>query len=446
MNLEQAFLRKISDFIKGNNLLDNAARYLVALSGGADSVALLLSMKRLGFDVEAVHCNFHLRGEESNRDELFCESLCKSENIRFHRVHFDTQAHAQLHHISIEMAARELRYSYFEQLRVELGCAGICVAHHRDDNAETIFLNIIRGTGIQGLCGMKPQNGYILRPMLCVSKDEIERFLGFIGQQYVDDSTNFHADVQRNKIRLQVLPMLKDINPSVVDTLLQMAENIKNASSLLDATADEMEKKALIEKSDIHSVYSLDLLRQYEYLLFNILSKYGFTSSQVSQIHSCLDSQPGKEWESDSHVALIDRNTLIIYTRACLPTLTFRMPIEGNYIYSDKLRISIKTEKRTDEFVVSKSKDIATLDADKVEFPLTLRPVTQGDSFIPFGMTGKRLVSDYMTDCKRSLFDKRRQLILTDATGKTLWLVGERTDNRYRVTDETSNILYLNTY
>lgn len=438
-----SFLHKITDFIGKEHLLDNSAKYLVALSGGADSVAMLLAMKRLNYDIEAVHCNFHLRGEESNRDESFCENLCKEQIIPFHRAHFDTKTYAELHHISIEMAARELRYNYFEKLRAELGCAGICVAHHRDDNAETLLLNICRGTGIHGLCGMKARNGYVLRPMLCVTRIEIVNFLDFIGQKYVDDSTNFHADVQRNKIRLEVLPLLKSINPSVVDTLLQMSENINNASYLLDNSTTKMTEESVIEKSDNHIVYSLDLFKKYEYLLFAVLTQYGFNSAQVSQIYNCLDSQPGKEWESASHVALIDRNTFIIYTRTCIYTSTIDIPVEGKYIYEDQLRLSVKNSTRTSDFTISKKENIATLDADSVKVPLTLRPVANGDCFYPFGMNGKKLVSDYMTDCKLSLFDKKRQLVVTDATGKIIWLVGKRTDNRCRISDRTTHILTL---
>ena len=176
---------KVDAYIKRYKLLEPSKLYIVALSGGADSVALLLLLKNAGFNVHAAHCNFHLRGAESDRDEAFCEQLCVDKNIPFHRAHFDTRAYAELHKVSIEMAARELRYRWFEQLREDIGAAGICVAHHRDDSVETVILNMVRGTGVHGLAGIRPQNGYILRPLLCVSRAEIEDFLAERGQKYV---------------------------------------------------------------------------------------------------------------------------------------------------------------------------------------------------------------------------------------------------------------------
>ena len=222
--------QKVSEYIRKRGLLKPEGHYLVALSGGADSVCLLLLLKQLGYSVEAIHCNFHLRGEESGRDESFCRQLCDEQQIKLHLVHFDTQAYAQLHKVSIEMAARQLRYRHFAHLCCDLQFQGVCVAHHQDDVAETVLMNLIRGTGIKGLSGIKPLqsmifqlNGQddstfqlpIIRPMLCVSRDEITDFLNQIGQTYVTDSTNLIPDVQRNKIRLQVLPLLREINPSV---------------------------------------------------------------------------------------------------------------------------------------------------------------------------------------------------------------------------------------
>ena len=215
---------KIDAYIKKYNLLKTNNLYLVALSGGADSVTLLLLLKEHGFNVHAAHCNFHLRGAESDRDETFCVELCRGLGVELHRAHFDTREYAELHKVSIEMAARELRYNWFAQLCKDIDAAGVCVAHHRDDSVETVLLNLVRGTGLRGLTGIKAKSEQtmtcrhnpqkqsklvVLRPLLCVSRAEIEDFLVKRGQKYVTDSTNLEADVQRNKIRLQVLPVLR---------------------------------------------------------------------------------------------------------------------------------------------------------------------------------------------------------------------------------------------
>ena len=222
-------LQQVAGFIARNQLLAADNKYIVALSGGADSVALLLIMKALGYDVEAAHCNFHLRGKESERDENFCVSLCESLGIILHRIHFDTLTYAQLHKVSIEMAARDLRYSYFEQLRRDINADAICVAHHKDDNVETILLNLVRGTGMNGLTGISPRNGFILRPLLCIGREDILEYLEAENQDYVTDSSNLVDDVQRNKIRLNVLPLLENVNPAVKDNILTMARWIAEA-------------------------------------------------------------------------------------------------------------------------------------------------------------------------------------------------------------------------
>jgi len=227
-------LKKVRKYILSNNLTDHNSKYLIAFSGGADSTALLLIMKQLGFKVEAAHCNFHLRGEESDRDENFCRNLCQQQNIPLHIAHFDTKEYAALHKKGIEEAARILRYNYFAQLCNDIECQAVVVAHHQDDSVETILLNLLRGTGIQGLQGIKPvreietANGKIkiIRPLLCVSRKEITEWLASINQDFVTDSTNLEADAMRNKIRLQLLPVIDSINPKARQNILLTAKNI----------------------------------------------------------------------------------------------------------------------------------------------------------------------------------------------------------------------------
>lgn len=224
--------KKVAQYIAQERLLEAGGKAIVALSGGADSVALLLLLTELGYACEAAHCNFHLRGEESDRDEQFVRHLCEKRNIALHVVHFDTTQHAANRHISIEMAARELRYQWFETLRQELGADAVAVAHHADDSVETFLLNLMRGTGINGLRGIRPRNGRIVRPLLCLTRDDLLHYLDRQGQSYVTDSTNLQDEYTRNKIRLNLLPLMQEINPSVRRSILRTAAHLDEAATL----------------------------------------------------------------------------------------------------------------------------------------------------------------------------------------------------------------------
>lgn len=420
---------KVERYIEKHKLLKHSELYIVALSGGADSVALLLLLKNGGFNIHAAHCNFHLRGEESDRDEAFCEQLCADENIPFHRAHFDTREYADLHKVSIEMAARELRYRWFEQLRQDIGAAGICVAHHRDDSVETVLLNLVRGTGLRGLTGIQPRNGHILRPLLCVSRAEIEAFLAEKGQKYVTDSTNLEADVQRNVVRLEVLPLLRKLNPAVVENIQRTAENLAESQQVLNTIVANIDNVKTLELSE------LDKYGSSEYLVFEWLKKYGFNGDQVRQI---LDAETGRIVSSAmGYDVLKDRGRLIVEP-ALEPFRPMRIPEEGTYVLDGrKTRFSVR--KKT--VYVSKEPHVATLDAAKVSFPLTVRRVEEGDCMQPYGMKGKKLLSDLMTDLKMTVFEKRRQLVVVDSQGVVLWAVGLRVAGFAAVSTTTSEVL-----
>lgn len=432
---------KIDAYIKKYKLLNTNNLYLVALSGGADSVALLLLLKEHGFNVHAAHCNFHLRGVESDRDEAFCVELCQRLGVELHRAHFNTHEYAELHKVSIEMAARELRYRWFEQLRQDIGAAGICVAHHRDDSVETVLLNLVRGTGLRGLTGIQPRIGYILRPLLCVSRVEIEAFLTEKGQKYVTDSTNLEADVLRNKVRLQVLPLLRELNPAVSENIQRTAENLVEAQEVLDAVVGKYKDSNILELSELEKYGSS------EYIIFGWLKSYGFNGNQVRQI---LDAGSGGIVSSAmGYDVLKDRSRLIVEKTENYPqgvrNVTSRpskrivVPEEGTYILDENSKFRV----RKCAVYVSKSPYIATLDADKVAFPLTVRRVEEGDWMVPYGMTGRKLLSDLMTDLKMNVFEKRRQLVVVDAQGVIVWAVGLRTDQRAAVRESTVSVWEL---
>ena len=444
--------QKISDYISKHSLLSRDALHLVALSGGADSVALLRILRDLDYKIEAAHCNFHLRGAESDRDEAFVRQLCDSLGIKLHLIHFDTETYASVHQVSIEMAARELRYGYFRSLCKDIGAETVCVAHHRDDAVETFLMNLLRGSGIHGLTGIRPKNGQIVRPLLCVGRQDILDYLHSIGQDYVTDSTNLESIVLRNKLRLQVLPLLKQLNPKAVENIDKTANYLREAEKVYNAyfagNPDRGQVPVRNNPAQMADRYlspvriPLDEITKQpsaECFLHEWLAPYGFNPSQIAQILDALTGESGREFLSATHTLLIDRSQLVLEPKQA-EIKPLRIPEAGNYRFLPEILFSVKL---TDDISISKSEECATLDAANIQFPLTVRQVVSGDAFCPFGMEGRKLVSDFLTDRKISLLEKRRQLVVTAANGDIIWLVGQRTDHRYRITASTHQVLSI---
>lgn len=427
----QAFMKKnrtfkdtVADFIEKEKLFARNDMILVALSGGADSVALLRVLLQLGYTCEAAHCNFHLRGEESNRDETFVRQLCREYQVPLHVTHFETLREAEERHISIEMAARELRYNWFEEVRQECGAAVIATAHHQDDSVETFLLNLIRGTGINGLRGIRPKNKNIVRPLLCLDRKEVIDYLKCIEQEYVTDSTNLQDEYTRNKIRLNLLPMMQEINPSVKESILSTAAHLDDAALIYKKGIEKARQR--IQTTD---GICISLLKQEvapETILFEILHPLGFNATQVKDIYRSLDGQPGKVFSSTNWYVVKDREFLLIVQqqKAVQPIL------------------NIEERTFTSDFIIPRDPQTACFDADKLRHKLYLRLWRQGDFFIPFGMKGRKKVSDYLTDRKFSILHKEQQWVLCCGED-IIWLVGERTDNRFRIDENTRNILIV---
>lgn len=440
------FLRKIEQFIEQKELMNNSQLYLVALSGGADSVALLFALKKLGYNIEAAHCNFHLRGEESDRDEDFCKNLCCELDIKLHLAHFDTQTNASLHGISIEMAARNLRYNYFEALLKDINASAVCVAHHKDDSAETLLLNLIRGTGIEGLTGIKSKNNRIVRPFLCVRRNEIINYLEQQNQSFVTDSSNLVNDVQRNKIRLDVMPLLQTINPLVVEHLNQTGEYVEDATSILNTALEQMQDRVVLLKTEGQTIVDIERLEKEQsssYLLWYILKNYGFNAAQIKQISCGLKTSVGRVWESTTHALTINNNKIIVEPLFTCDTKEYRLIEEGLYHLSSKLSIEIKKEPYSIDNGFSKDPKDIWIDADKVVFPLSVRLIKEGDRMIPLGMKGSKLISDMLTDIKVSYFDRQRQYVLLNNDQQIIWLLGRRIDDRYKITSSTKTVLKI---
>ena len=421
----------VQKFIEEKKLFNLQDKILVALSGGADSVALLRVLLSLGYTCECAHCNFHLRGLESDRDEAFVRQLCEKQGIPLHVTHFDTSAYAKEHHISIEMAARELRYEWFEHIRKEIGASAIAVAHHRDDSVETFLLNLMRGAGINGLKGIPVKNGLIVRPLLSVSREDILDYLQAIHQDFVTDSTNMEDEYMRNKIRLNIIPVMKEVNPSIMETIQETTFRFSEISNIYRQDRTEaITRKVISTSPDMFRISLADILEDLAplSLLHEVLFPKGFNASQIQDIYRSLSSsQSGKLFFSTEWEVLRDREYIWIKKKAPAQSIP---------------EIKMDEVNRTPSFVIPRDKHIACLDADKIKQPLTIRKWERGDKFVPLGMNGKKNVSDYLTDKKYSLFQKENQYVVC-CGDDIVWLVNERTDHRYRITESTQRIMLI---
>lgn len=416
--------QRVAQYIDNELLFSLNARIVVALSGGADSVALLHILHRLGYYCEAAHCNFHLRGTESDRDEEFVRNLCKTMKIPLYTVDFATEQYAIEKKISIEMAARELRYQWFAEIKEKTNADVIAVAHHQDDSVETILLNLMRGAGINGLLGIRPRNGDIVRPFLCISRKEIIDYLQDAGQEYMTDSTNLQDEYTRNKIRLNLLPLMQEINPSVKEHIIDTSNYLNDVARIYNGGVEEG-KQRVIDKGNIRISLLLNEPSPGA-LLFEILYPLGFNAAQIKKILASLEGQTGKQFISkDGWRVIKDRELLLIGKKEINDNPPFNL---------------IKEEKEyTKDFIIPREKDIACFDSNKLTGKLSLRKWQTGDIFVPFGMEGKKKVSDYLTDKKFSIIQKEQQWVLC-CGNKIIWIIGERTDNRFRIDEKTEKV------
>lgn len=431
---------KVRQYIEQHDLLHPGDRVIVGLSGGADSVALLLVLHQLGYDCIAAHCNFTLRSAESDRDEAFAQAFAEKQNIPFVHTTFDTHAYAAQHNLSIEMAARDLRYNWFETVRQEHQAQAIAVGHHQDDLAETILLNLIRGTGLQGLTGMASKNGYIVRPLLAISRQEIQSWLADQQQEYVTDSTNLEDQYTRNFIRLRILPLMEELNPSIRQTLAHTSIILKETKAIFDHAIQTI-REDVLQNNTIH-ISKLMTYPGTRTILHELLYPYGFTPATVEQIDEALQAEPGKQFYSaDRRFRLVkDRDTLILSETMEETGDVYEIdPSEGDFSCGS-LQLTFHLFETNRLF--DNNPDNAWFDYDKLQMPLTLRRWQEGNWFIPFGMTGKKKVSDYFSDHKYSLLQKEQSWLLCSGAD-IIWIVGERSDNRFRVDNNTKKILFV---
>lgn len=432
-------IEKVRNYIKENRLLDPEDRVIVGFSGGMDSVTLLDVLLSLGYHCVAAHCNFHLRGEESERDAAFVKQWCEHIGVELVSVDFDTYRYATTHKISIEMAARELRYEWFEDMRKQHHANVIAVAHHRDDLVETVLLNLIRGTGIRGLTGISPKNNSIVRPLLCVSRDEIEAYVDERKLPFIFDSSNSDDVFVRNFLRLNIMPLLEKINPSVKNAMYRTARHVGEAKKIYDYYV-ETQKKAIFVDNQI-DIEKLKATLSPAVMLFEILTPLGFNASVIEDISQRLDSTPGKVFYSDNYRLIKDRSKLILEKIADKKLQQEEYTIDKvSQEITDPIRLKISF--LSGYTTINKDPRFLYADADKLSFPLTLRKWQSGDWFVPFGMRGRKKLSDFFTDRKFSLADKENAWVLSSGEN-IVWIVGERPDERFKVTESTENVMVV---
>ena len=427
-------IKTIQQYIINKKLFSKENNLLLAISGGADSVCLFFALKELGYNVELAHCNFKLRGKESDEDEYFVRELANKYGVKYHVNSFETQKYASEQKISIQMAARDLRYKWFDELLAVNNLDFVITAHHKDDNVETFFINLIRGTGVNGLCGIKAKNKKIIRPLLEISRQEIERYLTKNKIKYRNDSSNSEVKYLRNKIRHQLMPLLKEMNPNIEQIITNEIFVLDGVSKVFQEQMTAIKERLLVQKEGIYKLNISELieLQHLEVILFEILKPFGF--SEVDQIIKAINSQSGKQFFADTYQLIIDREQIIISALE-----NHQEDIEIREIEIEiKNPLSMKFAGSID-FSLNKNPNVAKLDFDKLSFPLKLRKWQNGDKFRPLGMRNFKKVSDFFIDEKYSILAKQKQWILC-SEDDIVWIVGNRIDDRYKIETHTKKV------
>lgn len=428
-------------YIKDHGLCSESDRILVAVSGGADSIVLLNLFIRQGYQAGITHCNFGLRGKESDTDESFVRNIAERNRVPFFSERFETEKIADELGISVQMAARELRYSWFEKIRKEQDYDYIATGHNRNDSIETVIFNFIKGTGLKGITGIPRKTGHIIRPLLFAARKEIEEYALENGLDYRDDSSNKSVKYSRNFIRHKILPEFEKINPGFQNT-------VENTLSRLEGVYNLLQQWMESEKATFMRTHGKDIYLKKEFfiknkepvLLFEVLSPFGFNYDQCLEIFQSMKSASGKIFYGGSYVLNSDRSDLIL---SPLEDGDLSTPInrEDRSVNTDRFRLDLEYLP-AGQVNIGHDRRTAYLDAEKLEFPLLIRTWQEGDWFVPLGMKGKKKLSDFMIDKKIPLNLKKRIRVLT--CGKNIvWVAGHRIDDRYRVGDETQEILKI---
>lgn len=449
------FLKQFQQYIKQQNLFQPKDKLLLAVSGGVDSVVLCELCKQAGYHFTIAHCNFQLRGEESERDENFVKELGEKYNVEVLVKKFDTNKYAEENKLSIQVAARELRYDWFNELVTKMksdlrlesskaplcGVGGLLTAHHANDNIETLLMNFFKGTGINGLHGILPKQESIIRPLLFAKKEELLEFATANNLTFVEDSSNASDKYTRNYFRNQLIPDLQKVYPQVADNLINNIERFSEVEILYQQSVNLSKKKLLELKGNEIHIPVLKLLQTspLKTIVYEIIKDYGFTSHQTEEAIALLKSETGKYIQSSTHRILKNRNWLIIAPNQNVESQTILVEEKDKKVRFDQGEISVEMLAITNSKPQTTSY-VAQLNAAEIKFPLLLRKWKQGDYFYPLGMQKKKKLSRFFTDQKLSLTQKEKTWVI-ELDKKIIWVVGLRIDDRFKITGSTKNIL-----
>ncbi len=432
-------LKKLIEYIRKNNLLVEDERILLAISGGLDSMVMLSLFIEGGFKIGVAHANFKLRGEESEGDEAFVKSFCVGHNIPFFSTAFDTNNYAAEKKISIQMAARELRYQWFRQLLKQHGFSKIATAHHADDQAETIFLNMVKGEGLNGLTGMPLNKRNVIRPLMFATKDDLEHYARNHHLKWREDSTNKEDNYHRNFIRHQIFPRIHKINPGLNESLLRTSVKAKGEMLILRHGLDMLRQEFFSSQDDGRITISKKLLEQFAdpAVCWRLLDEFGFSLDQAEDIVGTVH-QSGKIFLSPTHRLVVDRDVMIVQ-------LLFDKGKDESVEIVGEGKCKLGNQELECRIITgpfSTNPNEAWLDYDKLKFPLTWRRWKEGDRFIPLGMTGFKKVSDFLIDEKISVADKDEVTVIESA-GEIVWVVGMRIDERVKQVSQSSKAFVI---
>ncbi|PSR56676.1 tRNA lysidine(34) synthetase TilS [Adhaeribacter arboris] len=436
-------VQKVLAFVQQHQLFASNQKIIAAVSGGIDSVVLCDILSELKVNFAIAHCNFGLRAEESDADELFVRKLAKKYNVPFFSEQFNTKAFATQEKISTQMAARTLRYNWFEKLRQQHSYDLIAVAHHQNDSVETILLNLTRGTGLPGLHGIAPKNGSLIRPLLCLQKDDIYDYV--TAQQLIwrEDSSNETTLYQRNKIRHEVIPVLKQLNPNLEHTMQQTAAKINAAEIIVRDHVQKIREQALRSENGISylNIAALPDTEALPLILFELLQPYAFTFEVTQMIIPALNGESGKIFSSATHTLVKDRAQLVITSKDTEAFGSYELGAGQTEWIMPELHLRLNSVPAL-HYKINSNKKLAALDAGLLQFPLKIRPWKEGDWFVPLGMNGKKKISDFLIDEKIPVNLKSTIKVLLSANS-IMWVIGHRLDNRFKVTPKTEQVLEI---
>ena len=431
----------MQQYIGHHRLLKHGNKVLATVSGGIDSMVMLHLLHDAGVELVVAHCNFGLRGDESDGDEDFVKNESAKLGIECVTTHFETSVYAAQNGISIQMAARELRYRWFHELSVQKGMDTIAIAHNCDDRIETLLINLARGTGIHGLSGIKPQNGKIIRPLLFASRKDIETHAKAYGIGFREDSSNATDKYARNYIRHHVLPGLEQFFPGIRQTIDRSMEHFSAVGSFYDETIEYYKNQVVTIRGDLVYVDLQGLMQSPSppTLLYEILKPYGFSGSVAAEILEEHKHSSGRQFFSNAFRVICDRQSLVIQMME--NELQNEYLIDEHTVHLDTpIQLTIDKFDKPLKFIPDTSPDVACLDGGKLKFPIVLRKWKHGDKFRPLGMRNMKKLSDFFIDAKLSLIDKERCWVMVSG-GQIVWVVGQRIDDRFKITSDTTKIV-----